>query len=162
LQVPEVDDLRPTTGRLKQVLFDLLSDDVDDAEVLDLYGGSGQLGIEALSRGARAATFVETDPRARKAIRANLDACGFEGTIVAQPVETYLATARACDLALVDPPYARGLGSLVAALEALAGSIPVGATVAIEAPPGLVLPAGYLERRRRTAGSTELIVATLR
>ena len=64
------------------------------------------------------------------------------------------------DLALVDPPYRAGLGSLVAALEALAGTLSEGATVAIEAPPGLVLPVGYLERTRRRAGSTELVVAT--
>ena len=161
LEVPELDGLRPTTGRLKQVLFDLLAGDVEGAVVLDLYAGSGQLGIEALSRGAREVTFVETDPRARDAIRANLERCGFEGWIVAEPVERFLSEPRPADLALVDPPYARGLGSLVAALEALAGSTSDGATVAIEAPAGLVLPAGILERRRRRAGSTELVVATI-
>lgn len=159
LEVPELPGLRPTTGRLKQVLFDLLGD-LTDAVVLDLYAGSGQLGIEALSRGAAEATFVETDARARAAIRANLERCGFEGRIVGEPVERFLAEPRPADLALVDPPYGRGLGSLVAALEALAGSISDGATVAIEAPPGLELPEGFLERRRRRAGSTELVVAT--
>lgn len=161
LEVPELPGLRPTTGRLKQVLFDLLTDRLEDAVVIDLYAGSGQLGIEALSRGAAQATFVESDPGARAAIRANLERCGFEGEIVAMPVERFLTRPHPADLVLVDPPYGLGLGSISAALDALAGSTSDGATVAIEAPVGLVLPERLLERRRRRAGSTELVVSTV-
>jgi 16S rRNA (guanine966-N2)-methyltransferase len=159
LEVPDAPGLRPTSGRLKQVLFDLLGD-LGGLAVLDLYAGSGQLGIEALSRGAASATFVESNPKALQAIKANLARCGFQGQVISRPVLRFLQTEHPADLVFVDPPYDSGLGSLTAALEALARSIPPEATVAIEAPPGLMLPSGYLERRRRRAGSTELVLAT--
>lgn len=163
LRVPEVENLRPTTDRLKQVLFDLLGETVAGARVVDLFAGSGSLGIEALSRGCESATFIESNSTAAAAIRENLTTCGFEAKVVSRPVEEVLSTlpADSFDLALVDPPYKAGLGFLETALEALARCMAKGATVAVEAPPGLVLPGGYLERRRRRAGSTELVVATL-
>jgi 16S rRNA (guanine966-N2)-methyltransferase len=82
---------------------------VSGATVLDLFAGSGALGIEALSRGAAAATFVDNDRRALEAIRANLETTGLEAraTVVATDAERYLDTAPGpFDLALVDPPYA--------------------------------------------------------
>jgi len=82
---------------------------VDEATVLDLFAGSGAMGIEALSRGAARATFVDSDIEARRAIEANLAACGLSGAaeVVAGPVERFLAGAqqRRWDLALLDPPY---------------------------------------------------------
>jgi 16S rRNA (guanine966-N2)-methyltransferase len=79
---------------------------VEGARVLDLFAGSGALGIEALSRGAAAATFVDDDPRAVEAIQANLAATGLEGSIVRADASGWLASAAEFDLALVDPPYA--------------------------------------------------------
>jgi 16S rRNA (guanine966-N2)-methyltransferase len=82
---------------------------VDGATVLDLFAGSGAMGIEALSRGAARATFVDSDVQARRAIEANLAACGLAAAaeVVASPVERFLAGARQrrWDLALLDPPY---------------------------------------------------------
>lgn len=161
LRVPDLPGCRPTTDRVKQILFDLLTGDVPGARVIDAYAGTGALGIEALSRGAASVVFVEANPKAAAAVRENLATCGFEAEVIVRPLADALAGLDdfAYDLALVDPPYATGLGSLVAALEALAEKLAHGATVAVEAPPGLVLPRGYLERRRRRAGSTELVVA---
>jgi 16S rRNA (guanine966-N2)-methyltransferase len=81
---------------------------VDEAAVLDLYAGSGAMGIEALSRGATRATFVDSDLAARRAIEANLAACGLTAAaeVVAAPVERFVTGAtRRWDLALIDPPY---------------------------------------------------------
>lgn len=81
---------------------------VDEATVLDLFAGSGAMGIEALSRGAARATFVDSDPQARRAIEANLASCGLSAAaeVVAGPVERFVAGAqRRWDLALLDPPY---------------------------------------------------------
>src|ERR671914_22179 len=72
LQAPPGDATRPTSDRVREALFSVLGPRVDGARVLDLFAGSGALGIEALSRGAAAATFVETAPAALKALRANL------------------------------------------------------------------------------------------
>lgn len=81
---------------------------VGEATVLDLFAGSGAMGIEALSRGAARATFVDSDIEARRAIEANLAACGLTDAaeVVATPVERFLAgVQRRWDLALLDPPY---------------------------------------------------------
>jgi 16S rRNA (guanine966-N2)-methyltransferase len=94
--------------------------------VVDLFAGTGALGIEALSRGAASATFVEQDRTAVAAIRSNLDALGFEGTVVAQDVMRWVASHPArVDLVFADPPYAfqewaellAGLSAGVAVLE---------------------------------------------
>src|SRR5918998_3417279 len=76
LQAPPGDATRPTSDRVREALFSILGARVDDARVLDLFAGSGALGIEALSRGAASATFVDHDPDALAAVRANLDGTG--------------------------------------------------------------------------------------
>lgn len=115
------DRTRPTTDRVKEALFSSLGPRVDGSRVLDLYSGSGALGIEALSRGAEHATFVESSSRTAGALRANLAATGFvdRSTVLVRPVEEVLsgAAAEAVDLVLADPPYA--LGMPVRALEQL-------------------------------------------
>lgn len=161
LEVPKVEGVRPTTGRMRQILFDILGSDIEGARVIDLYAGSGSLGIEALSRGAASATFVDRDRRVAGTIRTNLATCGFEGEVLPMEVVRALSAIPrdSFDLAFVDPPYETPLGSLVATLEALAPSLSEGATVCIEAPPGFQLPPGFHERRRRRSGSTELVIA---
>jgi 16S rRNA (guanine966-N2)-methyltransferase len=111
LRAPRGADTRPTSDRVREALFSMLGP-LDDARVLDLYAGSGALGIEALSRGAQTATLVERDARAIAVIRANLEALGLgaeEAQVVHGPARAALrdASARgdAYDLVLLDPPY---------------------------------------------------------
>jgi 16S rRNA (guanine966-N2)-methyltransferase len=104
-QVPRGTRTRPTADRVREALFSMLGD-VDGARVLDLYAGSGALGIEALSRGAASATFVDNDPRAVAALRRNLDAVGTEAQVRRQDALRFLSSARgAFDLVFIDPPY---------------------------------------------------------
>jgi 16S rRNA (guanine966-N2)-methyltransferase len=96
---------RPTADRVREALFSILGD-VSGARVLDLFAGSGALGIEALSRGAASATFVERDARAAALVRRNLDSLGIEGEVVRRDALAFLRSAEGpYDLVLVDPPY---------------------------------------------------------
>jgi 16S rRNA (guanine966-N2)-methyltransferase len=96
---------RPTADRVREALFSMLGD-VSGARVLDLYAGSGALGIEALSRGAASVVFVERDPRAAAVIERNLASLGLEQQVVRQDAIRFLARARGMfDLVFCDPPY---------------------------------------------------------
>ncbi len=108
---PEGTDTRPTPERVREATFNALGSlgAVTGATVLDLFAGSGAMGIEALSRGAARTTFVDEDIAARRAIEANLATCGLaeSATVLAKPVERFVREARdrRWDLALLDPPY---------------------------------------------------------
>ena len=110
LVTPAGRDTRPTSDRVREAVFNALGslDAVDGVAVLDLFAGSGALGIEALSRGAASAVFVDHDRAATAAIRANLEATGLEGgEVVQRDVLAWLRDSpRPADLALLDPPYA--------------------------------------------------------
>jgi 16S rRNA (guanine(966)-N(2))-methyltransferase RsmD len=109
LTTPTWEGLRPTSERLRETLFDILGDRVVDAEFIDLFAGTGAVGIEALSRGAAHVTFVESDGRAVRLIAENLRRCGREAgyTILRGPLRR--AWRRMGDLAanliFLDPPY---------------------------------------------------------
>jgi 16S rRNA (guanine966-N2)-methyltransferase len=109
LQAPPGDATRPTSDRVREALFSVLGDRVAGARVLDLFAGSGALGIEALSRGAAAATFVDSAPAALKAVRANLAALGADAEVRRQDALRWLGSASAArreyDLIFLDPPY---------------------------------------------------------
>ena len=104
---------RPTTDRVREATFNALTSlgAIDGARVLDLFAGSGALGIEALSRGAEHATFVDHDRAARTAVSANLATCGFDdrARVVASAWDRFLTDATRAgdrfDLVLLDPPY---------------------------------------------------------
>lgn len=141
LSSPAVPGLRPTSDRVREAMFDILESRglVEGAVVLDLFSGSGALGIEALSRGAAAVTFVEQDRRAVLAIEHNLQVTGYlkaSGVRVARAeVLTWLSTygRQAVDLVLADPPYdfaAWGelLGQLRAATVLVEHRFPLAAT----------------------------------
>lgn len=114
---------RPTSDRVRESLFDILGARPVDADVLDLFAGTGALGIEALSRGARRAVLVESARRAAEVARRNLEACGFQDRaelLVQRDRHALPFLARRgnrFDLVFLDPPYARGLSGR--ALEAL-------------------------------------------
>lgn len=101
---------RPTTDRVREALFSMLEArlDFEGIAVLDLFAGSGALGLEALSRGAQHVTFVESNAAASRVISANIATVGLPGAVLRQcPVSTFLSMSpdRAYDLVLADPPY---------------------------------------------------------
>jgi 16S rRNA (guanine966-N2)-methyltransferase len=105
LVAPRGAGTRPTADRVREALFSMLGD-VSGARVLDLYAGSGALGIEALSRGAESALFVERDQAALAALRRNLDAVGARAEVRRQDVLRFLARPEGTfDLVFCDPPY---------------------------------------------------------
>ncbi|HLT58782.1 MAG: 16S rRNA (guanine(966)-N(2))-methyltransferase RsmD [Limnochordales bacterium] len=119
-------ETRPTTDRVRESLFNILAPWVPGARVLDLFAGTGALGIEALSRGAREAVFVERNPRAVRVLRANLDHTGLAPQAQVRVGDAVRELARLgregrrFDLVFLDPPYGRGLArdALLALAEA--------------------------------------------
>ena len=108
LRAPRGQRTRPTADRVREALFSMLGQ-VTGVRVLDLYAGSGALGLEALSRGAASAVFVERDPRATAVIVANLGSLGVEAEVRRQDVLRFLARAQGgFDLVFCDPPYDSG------------------------------------------------------
>jgi 16S rRNA (guanine966-N2)-methyltransferase len=104
-------DTRPTSDRVRENVFNIVAPWVEDARVLDLYAGSGAMGLEALSRGAAAAVFVESDAGAVRAIERNLDKLGLRGATIRRldagvALAQEVAAGRKYDLVLLDPPYA--------------------------------------------------------
>jgi 16S rRNA (guanine966-N2)-methyltransferase len=158
LRAPRGARTRPTADRVREALFSILGD-VSGARVLDLFAGSGALGIEALSRGAASVTFVEKDPRAVAVVRRNLEAVGAEAEIRRRDAIGFLAAAEGrYDLVLVDPPYdsaARIAGPLAERLPAVLAE---GARVVTESDKRhpLELPLPLL--RERTYGDTRIAV----
>ncbi len=154
IRAPEGAATRPTSDRARQAVFNILehatwSEGIEGLRVIDVFAGSGAMGLEALSRGAAACLFVENAAAALSAIRANLDAFGLEGRgqILRQDatkLSPLAAVEAPCDLAFLDPPYKKELGA--PALQALrAGGwlapasvavIEVGADEPDMAPPG--------------------------
>lgn len=112
LTAPRGMDTRPTSDRLRETLFNVLAPRIEGAVFLDLYAGSGAVGIEALSRGAREAIFVEQAETALKAIRGNLAALGIRGNFalearsVAAGLRRLTGVGRLADIVFLDPPYA--------------------------------------------------------
>ena len=107
LVAPDTDATRPATDRVREALFSAIGAWVDGADVLDLFAGSGSYGLEALSRGAASATFVEQGREAVAALRRNVDSVGLGGTIVAQDVGDFLTRpgSRTYHLVFIDPPW---------------------------------------------------------
>jgi 16S rRNA (guanine966-N2)-methyltransferase len=105
ITAPKGRDTRPTSDRVRENAFNLIGP-VDDAEVLDLFAGSGAMGLEALSRGAAHATFVESDRDAARTIDANLDKLGLRASVLRMDaVRALQQERRRYDLVLCDPPY---------------------------------------------------------
>lgn len=161
LDAPPGHGTRPTSDRVREAIFNSLhsGDLVVDAAVLDLFAGSGALGIEALSRGAAHATFVESDRAALATLRANIQRCGLtdRATVVASSAERFLdrsaVVGRPFDLALLDPPYAFDAWSeLLRSLDA--------ATLVVESDREVEIPARWDVMRHRAYGSTVVQIAT--
>ena len=162
LKAPAWEGLRPTSDRLRETLFNILAPRIAGARVLDGYAGTGAVGIEAISRGARHVTFVERDPRAARLIRENLERAGVPeryAIIRARFADAADAPAEAMgyDLVFLDPPY--GEDEMRAAL-AQAAPLVGGTTLLIleharrDAAPDEA--AGLIKRRRVVSGDSAL------
>ncbi|HLA66866.1 MAG TPA: 16S rRNA (guanine(966)-N(2))-methyltransferase RsmD [Acidimicrobiia bacterium] len=160
LKSPKGLETRPMMDRVKEAVFSSLGAAIDDAVVLDLYAGSGSLGLEALSRGAASATFVEWSREARVVLKDNLTALGLDGDVVAMRVEEYLERpGPKVGVAFVDPPYALALPSVEHVLGLLARRLADGAVVVLHrrAGSGEVAPPPGLEVvDRRRYGDAEV------
>ena len=109
LKTPEGQDIRPTTDNVKESVFNILQFDIEGRRVLDLFAGTGQLGIECLSRGAREAVFIDADRDAVKIVKENLKTCGFSAPVLQQDALSFLNNCGKFDLVFIDPPYDAGL-----------------------------------------------------
>jgi len=106
LVAPDTPATRPVTDRAREAVFSMVGGWVEEAVVLDLYAGSGSFGLEALSRGAAAATFVESGNRALEALRKNIGGVGLGGTLVTSNVSEFLKRSNGeYDLVFIDPPW---------------------------------------------------------
>lgn len=165
LVAPRGGATRPITDRVKETLFAILGERVPDARVLDLYAGSGAIGIEALSRGAESADFVEQARRANEAIGRNLAAARVAERARIHPVgvERFLAEAapgERWDLVVLDPPYEER--AIVAPLEALVPHLAPDAVVVVKHFWRTPIPtvAGLVAIRQRRFGETMLTLLT--
>ena len=159
LMAPRGQTTRPTSDRVREATFNALVSlaVVDDARVIDLFAGSGALGIEALSRGASHATFVERDRDALEALGENLARCGLgpaRAEVVVGDALAMLTSGRLVgpwDLALLDPPYAfDGWDELLVRLDA--------DVIVCEGPHGMAPPPGWRLAREKAYGGTVVTV----
>ena len=167
LKGPSSMAVRPTSDRLRESLFNILAhgygDLLPDARVIDLFAGTGALGLEALSRGARFALFVDDGSEARALLRANIEALGVGGrTKVFRRDATKLGAmppGEAYTLAFLDPPYGRGLAPLALASLRDGGWLAPGALVIVEEEAGAEIepPPGYEFIERRAYGDTQVL-----
>lgn len=160
LHAPRGARTRPTADRVREALFSMLGD-VSGARVLDLYAGSGALGIEALSRGAESAVFVERDRRALAALRRNLEAVGAEAEVRQQDVAGFLAHPEGTfDLVLCDPPYDDAPRVAVALSDALPAMLTEDARIVTESDKRNPLVLSQPLLVERTYGDTRIAIHT--
>ncbi len=105
LKTPANYDIRPTTDNVKEAVFNIIQFDIEGRRVLDLFAGTGQLGIECLSRGAAEAVFIDQSRDAVRIIKDNLKSCGLQGTVLQTDALQFLQRGGKFDLIFVDPPY---------------------------------------------------------
>ena len=128
-------DVRPTVSRVKEALFSSIQFEIPGSTVIDLFAGSGQLGLECLSRGARRAVFVDNSKRSLDIVRRNLEKCSLQSSaqLVNSDSISYLKTCSECfDIALLDPPYNSGL--IESALPLLVQKMAQDAVIICESP----------------------------
>lgn len=141
LKTLEGEDVRPTTDRVKEAIFSIIQFEIEGREVLDLFAGSGQLGIEALSRGAAYATFTDLSKDAVSVIKSNLLTTGLHknSSVFQSDALTFLRNSRKkFDIIFMDPPYSKGL--LQKALPLAAEVVNDGGVIVCEHPYGEEMP----------------------
>ena len=141
LSAPKGYEVRPTAEKVKEAVFSIIQFELPGCKVLDLFAGTGQMGIEALSRGAESVVFVENYRAAAEIIKRNLESVSFErkARLVASDVFSFLkASGESFDIAFLDPPYGKGLAAK--ALPLLATIMAENGVIICETSPGDELP----------------------
>jgi 16S rRNA (guanine966-N2)-methyltransferase len=167
---PRTNAIRPTSDRLRESLFDILAHTyglpTSETRVLDLFAGTGALGIEALSRGAATALFVENSVEGRGILRTNMEAFVLNGVArILRRDATGLGkigTIAPFDLVFLDPPYGKGLGEKALKSAWEGGWLKSGALCVLEerADASIALPTGFSIQAQRESGDTQLVFAT--
>lgn len=165
---PSSQEIRPTADRLREALFNILmhayGDPLSDARVLDLFAGTGALGIEAVSRGAAFALFIDNGAEARALLRQNVEALGLGGvTKVYRRDATALGPAHPMEpfsLAFLDPPYGKGFAETALASLREGGWLTPQALLVVEEATAakFAAPEGFEELERRTYDDTEFVI----
>lgn len=166
LRAPRGFAVRPTSDRVREAIFDILGAGVAGATVLDLFAGSGALGLEAISRGASRGVFVESEPAAFGCLRKNVDSLGAaEAEILLLDYRQALRRLRGrsmrFDLVFLDPPYGKGLAGASAAGLSRAGLVGSGGTVVVEESvraPDDAFPEGWALSTDRRYGDTRVML----
>lgn len=164
LKTPEGLATRPTTDRIKEAMFSIIQFDIPGMKVLDLFGGTGQLGIEALSRGAKSAVFVDASDSACRLIKENLKRTKLDASarVVRSDYQTFLKTTQErFDIILLDPPYAEVFLENSLKLITEIDILQTNGIIVTERPLEKVLPwdfPGYIRSRDYKYGKTLLTV----
>lgn len=163
LKTPENYDIRPTTDNVKESVFNIIQFDIEGRKVLDLFAGTGQLGIECLSRGSESVVFVDQSREAVKIVRENLKSCGMQAPVLQQDAVSFLQSCGKFDLVFVDPPYDSGLYETVLETINLVDILSEGGIIICEARREKALPemaAPYYKRREYNYGKVKICIYT--
>lgn len=163
LKTPENYEIRPTTDNVKESVFNIIQFDIEGRRVLDLFAGTGQLGIGCLSRGAESAVFVDKDRAAVQIVKENLKICGLKGTVIQEDALNYLRHCGQFDIIFVDPPYDSNLYDSVLETVKLVDILSEGGIILCEARREKALPemtAPYRKRKEYTYGKVKLCLYT--
>ena len=163
LATPANNDIRPTTDNVKESIFNIIQFDIEGRRVLDLFAGTGQLGIECLSRGAESAVFVDQSREAVKLVRDNLKTCNLNGTVIQMDSLSFLKSCGKFDLIFIDPPYDSPLYDEVLKTINLVDILSDGGIIVCEARKEKILPEmtiPYAKRKEYNYGKVKICIYT--
>lgn len=163
LKTPDNYDIRPTTDNVKESVFNIIQFDIEGRQVLDLFAGTGQLGIECLSRGAAGAVFVDRDRDAVRIVKDNLKTCGMKATVLQEDSISFLNHCGKFDVIFIDPPYDSDLYESALKIINLVDILSEGGIIICEARREKVLPEmtePYRKRKEYNYGKVKICIYT--
>lgn len=163
LKTPDNYDIRPTSDNVKESVFNIIQFDIEGRQVLDLFAGTGQLGIECLSRGAAGAVFVDRDRDAVSIVKDNLKTCGMKATVLQEDSISFLNHCGKFDVIFIDPPYDSDLYESALKIINLVDILSEGGIIICEARREKVLPEmtePYRKRKEYNYGKVKICIYT--
>ena len=163
LKTPDNYDIRPTTDNVKESVFNIIQFDIEGRQVLDLFAGTGQLGIECLSRGAAGAVFVDRDKDVVRIVKDNLKSCGMKATVLQEDSISFLNHCGKFDVIFIDPPYDSDLYESALKIINLVDILSEGGIIICEARREKVLPEmtePYRKRKEYNYGKVKICIYT--